>query len=128
MNMKKINSVVHFELGYNDKNRAIDFYSKTFGWDCQTLGPEMGGYVLAHTAETDKDGMIKKPGAINGGFYQKTENELSHAPSFVISVEDIQQAMNDVVAAGGKILGAMDNEGKRSDQPMMIPGVGLWIS
>jgi predicted enzyme related to lactoylglutathione lyase len=29
---------------------------------------------------------------------------------------------------GGKILGAMDETGKPSMEPMMIPGVGLWIS
>jgi len=125
--MKK-SPVVHFEMGYNDKKRMIGFYSNVFGWDANEMGPDMGNYVVVQTTETDKDGMVKTPGNINGGFYEKTDNPLSHPPSIVIAVEDIKKAMKDVVASGGKILGAMDNEGKHSMEPMMIPGVGLWIS
>jgi predicted enzyme related to lactoylglutathione lyase len=122
------NPVVHFEMGYSDRERMKKFYSKAFNWNLQQMGPEMGDYVVAHTAETDEKGMVKTPGTINGGFYQKNENPLSHAPSVVISVPDIKSAMQAVEANGGKILGAMDQEGKPSMEPMMIPGVGLWIS
>ena len=77
---------------------------------------------------TDERGMTKAPGAINGGFYQKTEDPGSHAPSVVIAVEDIEKAMKDVVSSGGKILGAKDESGNPTDKPIMIPGIGLWIS
>lgn len=123
-----MNPVVHFEMGYNDKQRMVDFYSTAFGWKTQMLGPEMGNYVLAQTTETDEQGMVKKPGNINGGFYQKIENPLSHAPSVVIAVDDIHESMKKVVEAGGKILGAMDQSGQQSMEPQDIPGVGLWIS
>jgi predicted enzyme related to lactoylglutathione lyase len=83
---------------------------------------------VAHTAETDADGMVKTPGTINGGFYQKTDDPLSQAPSVVISVSDINVAVEDVKKAGGKILGGMSADGKHSMEPQMIPGVGLWIS
>lgn len=125
--MKK-NPVVHFEMGYHDRERMKKFYSEVFGWEMKQYGPEMGNYVVAQTAETDEQGMIKTPGAINGGFYEKTENPLSHAPSVVVSVDDIHVAMKAVETAGGKILGAMDEKGVHSMEPMMIPGVGLWIS
>jgi len=93
------------------------------------MGPEMGNYVVATTSESDKKtGRPKQPGAINGGFYKKTENSLSHAPSVVVAVDDIRKAMKSVEAAGGKILGAMDQSGKQSIEPQEIPGVGLWIS
>src|SRR3954470_5653764 len=98
--MAKPNSVVHFEMGYNDRERAKQFYSGVFGWTMQQLGPEMGGDVVAQTTETDANGMSKAPGAINGGLYQKTADVLSQAPSVVIAVDDIRQAMNDVEAAG----------------------------
>lgn len=88
----------------------------------------MGNYVLAHTAEMDENGMVKTPGTINGGFYEKTDNPLSHPPSVVIAVQDIHKSMEAVKTAGGKILGAMDEKGAPSMEPMMIPGVGLWIS
>jgi uncharacterized protein len=123
-----MNPVVHFEMGYFDQARMKKFYEAAFGWKMQQMGPEMGNYVVAHTAETDEKGMVKTPGTINGGFYQKTENPLSHAPSVVIAVQDIKSAIEAVKAGGGTILGAMDENGGHSMEPMMIPGVGLWIS
>ncbi len=126
--MAKLNPVVHFEMGYNDKARMVKFYETTFGWKTQPMGPDMGNYVVAHTAETDENGMVLTKGAINGGFYQKTDDPVSQAPSVVISVDDVQAAMKDVQAAGGKILGGMNEKGEHTMEPQMIPGVGLWIS
>lgn len=126
--MSTPNPVVHFEMGYNDQARMVKFYETVFGWKTEAMGPDMGNYVVAHTAETDENGMVKRPGAINGGFYQKTDNPLSHAPSVVVSVDDIQAAMKAVEAAGGKILGGMNEKGEHTMEPQMIPGVGLWIS
>lgn len=120
--------VVHFEMGYNDRERMKKFYTSTFGWQTEQTGPEMGNYVLATTSPVDKNKMHINKGAINGGFYQKTENPDSHAPSVVIAVKDIKKAMQDVVKNGGKIKGAMGQDGKPSMEPQMIPGVGLWIS
>ena len=122
------NPVVHFEMGYFDRDRMKKFYETAFGWGMQQMGADMGNYVVAHTAETDDKGMIKTPGTINGGFYQKSDNPLSHAPSFVISVQDIKSAIKAIEAGGGKLLGAMDESGNNSMEPQMIPGVGLWMS
>lgn len=116
--MKKPNPVVHFEMGYHVRERMKKFYADTFGWGMQQMGKEMGEYVVVHTTETDKDGMVKTPGNINGGFYAKTASPDSQAPSVVISVDDIKQAMKDVVAAGGKLKG----------EPAEIPGIGMWVS
>jgi uncharacterized protein len=125
----KPNPVVHFEMGYEDKDRMCKFYESIFGWQTKRMGPEMGNYVIAITAESDeKSGRPKQPGAINGGFYQKTSNPLSHPPSVVVSVDDIRATMRAIEAGGGKILGAMDQSGKPSNEPQEIPGVGLWIS
>jgi predicted enzyme related to lactoylglutathione lyase len=123
-----MNPVTHFEMGYNDRERMKKFYEAAFCWKMQQYGPEMGNYVVAQTAETDDKGMVKTPGAINGGFYQKTDNPLSHAPSVVISVKDIAAAVEAVKANGGTILGGMDASGGHTMEPQMIPGVGLWIS
>jgi len=84
-----MNPVTHFEMGYNDRERMKKFYEAAFGWHMQQYGPEMGNYVVAQTAETDEQGMVKTPGTINGGFYQKNDDPQSHAPSVVISVKDI---------------------------------------
>lgn len=113
-----MNPVVHFEMPAVDRQRMADFYSKTFNWQTQVLGEEMGGYVLASTTESDENGRPKTPGSINGGFYQKTDDPLSHAPSVVIGVENLNDHMKKVTAGGGKIIG----------EPQMIPGVGMWVS
>lgn len=126
--MGKMNPVVHFEMGYKDKDRMVKFYESAFGWKTQDMGADMGGYVVAQTTETDADGMVQTKGAINGGFYQKTDNPLSQAPSVVVSVENVQDAMKAVEESGGKILGGMNEKGEHTMEPQMIPGVGLWIS
>jgi uncharacterized protein len=124
----KMYPVVHFEMGYLDRERMKKFYSTAFGWKMQQYGEDMGNYVVAQTTETGEDGMVKTPGNINGGFYAKTDSPSSQAPSVVISVDDIKEAIEAVKKAGGKILGGMTPDGKQTMEPTMIPGVGLWIS
>ncbi len=126
--MSKPNPVVHFEMGYNDRERMKKFYSTAFGWNMQQFGEDMGNYVVAQTTETDEHGMVQTPGTINGGFYAKTDSPSSQAPSVVVSVDDINEAVEAVKKAGGKILGGMQPDGSHTMEPTMIPGVGLWIS
>jgi predicted enzyme related to lactoylglutathione lyase len=127
--LMKSNPVVHFEMGYKDKQRMCSFYENAFGWQTHGLGPEMGNYVVATTTEIDtKTSRPKESGAINGGFYQKTDNPLSHAPSVVVATDDIHATMKAIEAAGGTILGSMDQSGNHTNEPQDIPGVGLWIS
>jgi predicted enzyme related to lactoylglutathione lyase len=113
-----MNPVVHFEMGAYDRERMKKFYGHVFGWQSKQMGPEMGNYVVVMTTESDEKGP-KVPGVINGGFYMKTDDPGSQAPSFVISVEDLDESMKMVERAGGKIL---------SKKPEDIPGVGRWIS
>lgn len=111
--------VVHFELPAEDKKRMMDFYSKAFGWQTEMMGPDMSEYVIVTTTETDKTNRRpKKPGAINGGFYQKTDDPFSQHPSVVIAVDNIEKSMEKVKSAGGKIHG----------KPEDIPGVGKFVS
>lgn len=112
-----MNAVVHFELPYGERDRIARFYEAAFGWKIRKLGPEMGHYVLATTAERDAipDGMR---GAINGGFFQRDPGKPGQYPSVVIGVADIQAAMKAVGQAGGEVLGA----------PMEIPGVGQYVA
>lgn len=126
--MGKMNPVVHFEMGYDDPARMAKFYETVFGWKTQTMGPEMGNYITAQTTETDENRMVQTKGAINGGFYKKTDSVQSQAPSVVISVDDIKLAIKAVEEAGGKIQGSMNEKGEHTLEPQMIPGVGLWIS
>jgi predicted enzyme related to lactoylglutathione lyase len=112
-----MNPVVHFEMPAEDRKRMADFYTKVFGWKTQQLGEDMGNYVLATTTDSDEKGP-RKPGAINGGFFQKTDDKPAQYPSVVIAVEDIREHMSNVEKSGGKVLG----------EPVDIPGVGLYVS
>lgn len=113
-----MNPVVHFEMPAEDRKRMADFYTKVFGWKTQQLGEDMGNYVLATTTDSDENGSPKKLGAINGGFFQKTDDKPAQYPSVVIAVEDIREHMMNVEKSGGKVLG----------EPVDIPGVGLYVS
>lgn len=112
-----MNSVIHFEMPAEDRNRMSDFYASVFGWQTQMLGPDMGDYVLVTTTETDENGMVKTPGAINGGFYKKADSMPVKYPSVVIGVEDINASIQKVKEAGGKVFG----------EPQEIPGVGDFV-
>lgn len=113
----KMNPVVHFEMPAENRKRMADFYARAFGWQTKQLGPEMGDYVVVTTTESDEKGP-KKPGAINGGFFQKTDDKPSQYPSVVIAVDNIKEHMKTIEEAGGKVLG----------EPWDIPGVGLYVS
>ncbi len=112
-----MNPVVHFEMPAEDRKRMAEFYTKVFDWKTEQLGEDMGNYLLATTTDSDEKGP-KKPGAINGGFFQKTDDKPAQYPSVVIAVENVREHMRNVEKSGGKVLG----------EPMDIPGVGLYVS
>jgi predicted enzyme related to lactoylglutathione lyase len=57
-------------------------------------------------------------GAINGGFFPKSDDKPAQYPSVVIAVENIKEYTKKVEKAGGKVLG----------EPWDIPSVGLYVS
>lgn len=113
-----MNSVVHFEVPYEDGDRVSTFYENAFGWRMQHMGAEMRDYITAETTVTE-NGRPSTPGAINGGFWNVNQSDANtpRQPSFVIAVEDIYDAIAAVKAANGTILG----------EPMDIPGVGMYV-
>jgi predicted enzyme related to lactoylglutathione lyase len=111
-----MNPVVHFEMSAEDSKRMAEFYATVFGWKPICFEEEMGNYVTVSTAETDENGMVKTPGAINGGFYPRRDK--SGHPSVVISVDNISESIKKVIIAGGKVIG----------EPVDIPGIGLYVS
>jgi uncharacterized protein len=112
-----MNSVVHFELPYDDSARASRFYAAAFGWKMRSLGEAMGNYVTAETTATGAAGPLQ-PGAINGGLFQRKPDWPAQHPSVVVAVDDLGAAMAQVTAAGGRVLG----------EPMDIPGIGRYVS
>jgi predicted enzyme related to lactoylglutathione lyase len=88
--------VVHFEIPYDDGDRARAFYEKAFGWQLMTL-PEMS-YTLATSGPSGDQGPTE-PGFINGGLMQRQEPFT--APNIVIDVDNIENALQAVNDAGG---------------------------
>ena len=111
-------SVVHFEMPSKDNKRVSKFYETAFGWKMQQMGADFGNYLMVQTSETDKQGMSKTPGTINGGFFKFEDKEGYNSPHLVLSVENITKSIEDVENNGGEILNG----------PMDIPNVGKYVS
>jgi predicted enzyme related to lactoylglutathione lyase len=92
--------VVHFEIPFDDKERAMKFYAETFGWRLTDM-PQMS-YVMAQSVDVDERQMPKESGAINGGLFKRPK-EAPH-PAIYLDVESVDEALNKVKAAGGKVV------------------------
>ena len=89
--------VVHFEIPYDDGDRARRFYAEAFGWQSQGI-PEMG-YTLVTTGPSGREGPAE-PGFINGGLMGRSVSP-SPAPIVIIAVDSIAATLTTVEALGG---------------------------
>jgi uncharacterized protein len=96
-----MNKVVHFEVPYDDRERATKFYKDVFGWKINPI-PEMS-YDIVHTVEVDDKQMPKESGAINGGMYKRGE-QGAKSPVIVIDVPSVDEHIKKVNEAGGKVV------------------------
>jgi predicted enzyme related to lactoylglutathione lyase len=81
-----MDKVVHFEIPFDDKQRAMKFYQECFG--C--------------TVAVDDAQMPKEPGAINGGLFQRPAE--APAPTIYVGVASVEASLAKVTAAGGRIV------------------------
>lgn len=95
-----MDKVVHFEVPYDERERALEFYQKVFGWNVNAV-PEME-YDIVHTAEVDDKMMPKESGAINGGMYKRGEG-VAKSPVIVIDVSSVDEHIEKVKGAGGEV-------------------------
>ena len=107
-----MDSVVHFEIPFDNKQRAMKFYTESFGWQLTEM-PQMN-YVLASTTEVDDKQMPKKPGAINGGLFERPK-DAPH-PAIYVGVSSVDDTIKKVQGAGGKVVTAKTP----------IPGMGAY--
>ena len=94
--------VVHFEIPADNEDRAQTFYEKVFGWNI--FKPHIPGwdYRLASTTETNEKGMPSMPGAINGAIMKRAAP--GGTPVIVINVPSVEEAVQQVEAAGGTLV------------------------
>jgi len=89
--------IVHFEIPFDDANRAHTFYEKAFGWDINRI-PELD-YSMVSTGPSGEQGPTE-PGYINGGMFKREYND-SPGSLVVIDVDDIDAALVKVEELGG---------------------------
>lgn len=107
--------VIHFEMPFDDAERAATFFADAFGWEITRFGEEMGNYVTLGTCASDS-GRPTQPGAINGGLYPRRDG--APTPGVTIGCADVDAAAAKVTAAGGTVFG----------EPMDIPGIGRYLA
>jgi predicted enzyme related to lactoylglutathione lyase len=97
------NPLVHFEFMVSDVEKSKAFYGKVFDWKFK-IDKSMD-YVMIDTGKEPGGGMMKKP---------------EQAPYFALSeyflVDDIEETLKKVEAAGGK----------RGMPKMEVPNMGWW--
>ncbi len=92
--------VVHFEVPFDDADRARAFYKDVFDWQIQSV-PEMG-YNMVSTGPSGDQGPTE-PGYIGGGMLQR-EAPVT-APVITLAVDDIDATMVAVEKHGGAAVG-----------------------
>jgi uncharacterized protein len=100
--------VVHFEIPYDDADRARAFYSNAFGWAIEPV-PALD-YDFVQTGPVDEDtGMPVEPGYIGGGLFQRQADV--GRPIITIDVDDMVQALATIAEHGGAAVGESQHVG-----------------
>ncbi len=99
--MSTMNKVSHFEIPYEDQERAQKFYEEVFGWQITKFSDE--GYYLAFTTKSDPNTMMPSElGAINGGLLKR--DSTAKNPLLVIDVPNIDDHIKKIEDAGGELI------------------------
>ena len=93
--------VVHFEVPFDDADRARGFYRDVFDWQIQSM-PEMN-YNLVSTGPSTDQGMPSEPGFIGGGMMQREAPVTT--PVITLQVDDIDATVIAIEKHGGKAVG-----------------------
>ena len=96
-----MNKVVHFEIPFDDQERAQKFYQDVFGWQINKFADM--DYYIATTCKTDPNTMMPlESGAINGGLLKK--DPTGEHPIIVIDVPSMDEHIKKIESAGGKVV------------------------
>jgi predicted enzyme related to lactoylglutathione lyase len=94
-----MDKVVHFEIPFDDGDRATTFYREAFDWGINSM-PQMQ-YSLVTTTPTGEDGSPTEVGGINGGMLARQDPIT--APVITIGVTDLDESLAKIEKLGGKV-------------------------
>lgn len=94
--------VVHFEIPFDNADRARSFYGEVFGWQLMPM-PEMD-YTMVMTGPSDPETGPTETGFINGGMFARSDGFPGKGPTVVIDVPSVDEALQQVRRAGGTVL------------------------
>ena len=100
--------VVHFEIPYDDGERARRFYQEAFDWQLQEM-PGME-YTLVVSGPSSDTGP-SEPGFINGGMLARGES-AAPSPVVVMDVPSIDDALATIERLGGSTVVAKQPVGE----------------
>ena len=103
--------VVHFEVPYDDAERAHGFYRDVFGWQIQPM-PDFH-YNFVQSGPTTDQGMPAEPGYIGGGMMER-QGDIDR-PVITIEVDSMDDALKSVADHGGSAVG----------EPMKVGDMGV---
>ena len=89
--------VVHFEVPFDDGDRARSFYEEIFGWQLMEM-PEMK-YTIVMSGPSGDAGPTEA-GFINGGMLSRQESAAS-GPVIVVDVDSIDATLQKIGERGG---------------------------
>ena len=89
--------VVHFEVPFDDGDRARGFYKEAFGWQAMEM-PGMG-YTIVMSGPSDDSGPTEK-GFINGGMLSR-DQAATPGPVIVVDVDSIDASLEKIGSQGG---------------------------
>jgi predicted enzyme related to lactoylglutathione lyase len=96
-------TIIHFEIQAKNVESLKRFYENVLGWKIIKSSLPGMDYWLIHTVPTDEKGMLQRSG-VNGGLYPRAPEWSGINQVNYISVENIDEYISKVIAAGGKIL------------------------
>jgi predicted enzyme related to lactoylglutathione lyase len=117
--------VVHFEIPFDNAERARAFYFAAFGWELTSM-PGMD-YTLVETGPSGEQGPTE-PGYINGGMAQRSDTLKGTV--VVVDVDDIDAALVEINELGGSTVAGKEPVGEMGYAAYVHDSegnvVGLW--
>ena len=93
--------VVHFEVPFDDADRARSFYRDVFDWQINAM-PELN-YTIVSTGPVSAEGMPSEAGYIGGGMMQR--QAPIDTPVITLQVDDIDATVVAIEKHGGSAVG-----------------------